>query len=123
MDIICQAEFIDVSLSYLAEFKIQTSSVRFSDVGGCAATLHEINRILIHLHHPEVFSWLGVRPPRGFLLHGPPGCGKTLLAHAIAGVSSLKFYYNIYLRLVYFYLYILLAFNNSPSPNSERESS
>jgi len=44
----------------------------------------EVCRLLLHLCHPEVFSRLGVRPPQGFLLHGPPGSGKTLLAHAIA---------------------------------------
>lgn len=40
------------------------------------------------MKHPEVYSRLGVKPPCGFLLHGPPGCGKTLLAHAIAGVCN-----------------------------------
>lgn len=44
-------------------------------------------KLLLHLRHPEVFARLGIRPPQGFLLHGPPGCGKTLLASAIAGVS------------------------------------
>ena len=37
------------------------------------------------MNHPEVYSTLGVSPPRGVLLHGPPGCGKTLLGNSIAG--------------------------------------
>ncbi|NXL30512.1 NVL protein, partial [Glaucidium brasilianum] len=65
------------------------SSVKFEDVGGNDETLKEICKMLIHVRHPEVYNHLGVIPPRGFLLHGPPGCGKTLLAQAIAGELEL----------------------------------
>ncbi|NWW92561.1 NVL protein, partial [Rhynochetos jubatus] len=63
--------------------------VKFEDVGGNDETLKEICKMLIHIRHPEVYNQLGVVPPRGFLLHGPPGCGKTLLAQAIAGELEL----------------------------------
>ncbi|XP_029414868.1 nuclear valosin-containing protein-like isoform X2 [Nannospalax galili] len=69
--------------------ELQISSVKFEDVGGSDATLKEICKMLIHMRHPEVYHHLGVVPPRGVLLHGPPGCGKTLLAHAIAGELDL----------------------------------
>ncbi|NWH38564.1 NVL protein, partial [Chloropsis hardwickii] len=64
-------------------------SVKFEDVGGNDETLKEICKMLLHIQHPEVYTHLGVVPPRGFLLHGPPGCGKTLLAQAIAGELEL----------------------------------
>uniref|UniRef100_A0A8C5X6Z6 Nuclear VCP like n=2 Tax=Malurus cyaneus samueli TaxID=2593467 RepID=A0A8C5X6Z6_9PASS len=57
--------------------------------GALSCSLQEICKMLLHIRHPEVYSHLGVVPPRGFLLHGPPGCGKTLLAQAIAGELEL----------------------------------
>ncbi|KAL7987397.1 hypothetical protein Chor_006316 [Crotalus horridus] len=71
------------------EIELQTSSVTFEDIGGNDEILKEICKMLIHIRHPEVYTHLGVVPPRGFLLHGPPGCGKTLLAQAIAGELEL----------------------------------
>ncbi|OCT79464.1 nuclear valosin-containing protein-like [Xenopus laevis] len=65
--------------------EVQHSSLRFEDIGGNEDTLKEVCKMMIHMRHPEVYQHLGVVPPRGFLLHGPPGCGKTLLAQAIAG--------------------------------------
>lgn len=70
-------------------FELQFSSVKFEDFGGSDETLEEVCKLLIHMRHPEVYQRLGVVPPRGFLLHGPPGCGKTLLAQAVAGETAL----------------------------------
>lgn len=67
------------------EFPTKTSALTFNDVGGLEKILKELCELLLHLKHPEVYEHIGLTAPRGFLLHGPPGSGKTLLANAIAG--------------------------------------
>ncbi|XP_026164495.1 nuclear valosin-containing protein-like isoform X2 [Mastacembelus armatus] len=69
--------------------ELQYPTVKFEDVGGNEETLTEVCKLLIHMRHPEVYQQLGMVPPSGFLLHGPPGCGKTLLAQAVAGELQL----------------------------------
>ncbi|EEB98715.1 hypothetical protein MPER_01728, partial [Moniliophthora perniciosa FA553] len=67
-------------------------TARLSDLGGidgCISKLLEV--VAMPLCHPEIYLSLGVSPPRGVLLHGPPGCGKTLLANAIAGELGVPF--------------------------------
>ena len=68
-------------------------AVKLSDLGGIEDSLHAIKELILSpLMHPELYAWLGVDPPRGVLLHGPPGCGKTTLAHAIAQEAKVPFF-------------------------------
>ncbi|XP_062227844.1 cell division control protein 48 homolog C [Phragmites australis] len=66
---------------------------RFADLGGMEAVIEELMmEVVVPLCHPELPQRLGVRPVAGLLLHGPPGCGKTTLAHAIANETGVPFY-------------------------------
>jgi ribosome biogenesis ATPase len=67
------------------------SLVTFDNIGGMDKALKELCELVMHIKHPEMYRHIGLPPPRGFLLHGPPGSGKTLLAHAIAGQLDVLF--------------------------------
>jgi ribosome biogenesis ATPase len=68
-------------------------NLRYSDLGGMEHVLQDVRELIERpLTHPEIYSHLGAEPPRGILLHGPPGCGKTMLAHAIAGELGVPFF-------------------------------
>ncbi|ORX41956.1 AAA-domain-containing protein [Piromyces finnis] len=74
------------------ENKYAPPSVKLENVGGIEHILQDIIQlILMPFKHLEIHLHLGIKPPRGILLHGPPGCGKTLLANAIAGELNVPF--------------------------------
>ena len=66
--------------------------VSYEDIGGLAHVIHRVREMIeLPLRYPEVFARLGIEAPKGVLLHGPPGCGKTLLARAVAGETNATF--------------------------------
>ncbi len=72
----------------------QTSDVTFEDVAGIDEVKEELEEIIDFLQEPQKYIDFGVRMPRGVLLVGPPGVGKTLIAKAVAGEAGVPFFYQ-----------------------------
>lgn len=67
--------------------------VGYEDIGGCRKQMAQIREMIeLPLRHPTLFKTLGVKPPRGVLLYGPPGSGKTLIARAVANETGAFFF-------------------------------
>ena len=68
-------------------------TINYDDVGGMEETIKALREMVeLPLRYPELFTRLGVDPPKGVLLHGPPGTGKTRLAQAVANESDAQFF-------------------------------
>jgi transitional endoplasmic reticulum ATPase len=69
------------------------ADVGYEDIGGCRRQRGMIREMVdLPLRHPELFSGLRTKEPRGVLLYGPPGCGKTLIARAVANETGAEFF-------------------------------
>ncbi|KAK8819770.1 hypothetical protein WA556_002757 [Blastocystis sp. ATCC 50177/Nand II] len=76
------------------DIKIMTEkpTVTYQDIGGLDVQKQELREAVeLPLLHPEIFSQIGIDPPRGVLMYGPPGTGKTMLAKAVANATTANF--------------------------------
>lgn len=89
--LICDSTEVKVSDKPAAN-KGDVPKVSYDDIGGLGDAVKKIREMVeLPLRHPELFKRLGVEAPKGVLLHGPPGTGKTMLAKAVAGETSSNF--------------------------------
>jgi len=90
--IITEATSIKVSPKAMDVVEERIPEVAYEDLGGLDEEIKKIREMVeLPLRHPEIFERLGIEPPKGVLLHGPPGSGKTLLAKAVANETESNF--------------------------------
>uniref|UniRef100_A0A8C2Y2C0 vesicle-fusing ATPase n=1 Tax=Capra hircus TaxID=9925 RepID=A0A8C2Y2C0_CAPHI len=82
----------DIRPSAMREVAVDVPNVSWSDIGGLENVKLKLKQAVEWpLKHPESFTQMGIQPPKGVLLYGPPGCSKTMIAKALANESGLNF--------------------------------
>jgi len=95
---------ISVSSSDLSHIEAANSNITFSDVAGIDLIKQELQEIVDFLNKPKKYLQFGVKLPKGVLLVGPPGVGKTLIAKAVAGEAQVPFFYQSGASFVHIYV-------------------
>lgn len=85
-----ESPFIESQSAYTP----MSSNVHFSDVAGISEVKEELLEIIDYLKNPKHYQALGIALPKGVLLVGPPGVGKTMIAKAVAGEANVPFFYQ-----------------------------
>ena len=89
--IVAENTIVEVSTTPVRRVE-EVGGVTYEDIGGLHEELQRIREMVeLPLKHPELFRHLGIDPPKGVILYGPPGCGKTLIAKAIANETGAHF--------------------------------
>ncbi|MFQ6094793.1 MAG: CDC48 family AAA ATPase [Candidatus Bathyarchaeia archaeon] len=84
--------FKEITPTAMREVAVEVPAVHWDEIGGLEQVKQELKEAVEWpLKNPEIFKRLGIQPPKGILLFGPPGCGKTLLARAVATESEANF--------------------------------
>jgi transitional endoplasmic reticulum ATPase len=82
----------DITPSTLREVYVEVPEIHWNDIGGLEDVKKQLREMVeLPMKNPELFEKMGITPPKGILLYGPPGCGKTLLAKAVATESGANF--------------------------------
>jgi transitional endoplasmic reticulum ATPase len=82
----------EVTPTAMREVYIEVPTIHWGDIGGLEEVKQELKEAVEWpLKNPEIFTRLGIKPPKGILIYGPPGCGKTLLGRAVATESEANF--------------------------------